>query len=116
MTESTSSNAHAKRILVVLDASARGRAALAAAVRIARNTSAELQGLFVEDEDLFRLASLPFSREIDATSASPRELRSDAVERSFHAAAEQAQQSFCRCLAASRLAMDLSRRAWQYRP
>ena len=80
-----------KRILVSLDTSDRGRAALEAAVRLALSTNAELQGLFVEDEDLVRLASLPFSREIELASASPRELQSINMERSLRVAAERAQ-------------------------
>lgn len=82
------------RILVSLDTSQRGRAALQAAVRLALSTNAELQGLFIEDEDLVRLASLPFSREIEFASASPRELQSVSMERALRAAAEEAQQAF----------------------
>ena len=49
------------RILVALDASASGRAALAGAAALAAELQAELLGLFVEDANLLRLASLPFS-------------------------------------------------------
>ncbi|MBP7711273.1 MAG: universal stress protein [Gammaproteobacteria bacterium] len=48
-----------ERILVALDASASGRAALAAAAALAAELQAELLGLFVEDANLLRLASLP---------------------------------------------------------
>ncbi len=48
------------RILVALDTSAHGRAALAAAAALAAELRAELLGLFVEDANLLRLASLPF--------------------------------------------------------
>ena len=87
-----------KRILVALDTSSRGRAALAAAVRLAAKASAELDGLFVEDEDLLRLASLPFAHEVDLTSASPRQLQLTIMERELHAAAQQAQQAFANAL------------------
>ena len=87
-----------QRILVALDTSARGRAALEAAVRLAKNLSAELQGLFVEDEDLMRLASLPFAREVDLASASPRELRSTNMERTLRMAAEEAHRAFAAAL------------------
>ena len=50
--------------------------------------------LFVEDEDLLRLASLPFAREVDFTSASPRELQSSNMERALRAAAQATQQAF----------------------
>ncbi len=87
-----------KRILVALDTSARGRAALEAAVRLAAKASAELDGLFVEDEDLLRLASLPFAHEVDLTSALPRQLQLAIMERELHAAAQQAQQAFANAL------------------
>ena len=87
-----------KRILVALDTSARGRAALEAAVRLAMTTSAELQGLFVEDEDLIRLASLPFACEVDLASASPHRLQSVNMERALRAAAREAEQAFTNAL------------------
>lgn len=92
MTEAVLVKTH--RVLVALDTSARGRAALEAAVRLAQNLHAELQGLFVEDEDLVRLASLPFAREVDLASASSRELGSINMERALRAAAEEAQRTF----------------------
>lgn len=93
MTEKTT--VKTKRILVALDSSARGKAALEAAVRLAITTSAELlQGLFVEDEDLLRLAALPFAREVDFTSASPRQLRSANMERALRSAAQKTEQVF----------------------
>lgn len=48
------------RILVALDTSAHGRAALTGAAALAAELRAELLGLFVEDANLLRLASLPF--------------------------------------------------------
>ena len=87
-----------KRILVALDTSARGRAALEAAVRLAMTTHAELQGLYVDDEDLLRLASLPFAYEIDFPSASPHRLQSVNMERALRAAAQEAEQAFTKTL------------------
>lgn len=87
-----------RRIVVALDTSERGRAAIEAAVRLALSTSAELQGLFIEDEDLVRLASLPFSCEIDMASAVPRRLQAVEVERALRAAAEGAQRAFATAL------------------
>jgi nucleotide-binding universal stress UspA family protein len=98
MTDTQPAVLRTNRILVALDTSARGRAALKAAIQLALNTSAELQGLFVEDEDLVRLASLPFSREVDFTSAMPRELQSVNMERALHAAGKETQQAFANAL------------------
>lgn len=48
-----------RRVLVAVDASACGRAALAAAAALASGAGAAVVALFVEDEDLLRLAALP---------------------------------------------------------
>jgi nucleotide-binding universal stress UspA family protein len=53
-----------RRIVVAADSSAPGRTALGAAVRLAQQLQAELEGLFVEDVNLRRLAELPVAREI----------------------------------------------------
>ena len=85
-----------------------GQAALQAAVQLATSVSAELQGLFVEDEDLVRLASLPFVREVDVTSALARPLQVAEMERELRAVAEQTQQAFASALEQ----LDL---AWTFR-
>lgn len=94
MTAAESSALGTKRILVSMDTSACGQAALDVAVRLAINCRAELHGLFVEDEDLVRLASLPFAREIEFSSASTRKLQSANMERELQASAQQAQRAF----------------------
>ena len=53
-----------RRILVGLDASSHSHAALAAAVTLAGRLHSELEGIFVEDINLLRLAELPFVREV----------------------------------------------------
>lgn len=53
-----------QRILVGLDASQYGTAVQEAAAHLAGLLKAELQGLFVEDLNLIRLAQLPFTQEI----------------------------------------------------
>lgn len=53
-----------RRVLVALDSSPGSRAALARAVELARRIEAELTGVFVEDENLHRLAQLPFAAEL----------------------------------------------------
>jgi nucleotide-binding universal stress UspA family protein len=85
-------------VVVAFDTSARGQAALEAAVWLAAATRAQLQGLFVEDEDLLRLAALPFAREIDCLSASLRQLQAVTMERALRAAADEAQRSFSNTL------------------
>jgi len=53
-----------RRIVVAADSSAHGQAALEAAVRLAARLEADLEGLFVEDVNLKRLAELPVGREV----------------------------------------------------
>lgn len=97
-----------KRILVALDTSACGQAALQAAVLLATSIRAELEGVFVEDEDLVRLAGLPFAREIDVSSASARPLRVADMERELRAVSEKTEKAFARALQQ----LDL---AWKFR-
>ena len=79
-------------ILVALDASPLGFAALEAAAHLAAELEADLRVLFVEDENLFRLAGLPFAREIEYASASPRPLDLKEMERRLQASAERIRQ------------------------
>lgn len=53
-----------ERVVVPLDASSETRAAIDTAARLAARTKAPLHGIFVEDEDLLRLARLPFARQV----------------------------------------------------
>lgn len=70
-----------RRIVVALDASRSSMAALEAAADLAAAVNAELAGLFVEDENLVRLAGLPLAREFDHLSDQPRSLEADALRR-----------------------------------
>lgn len=77
----------AKRVLVALDATAHGLAALDAATALAARLHAELLGLFVEDIDLLRLAALPFAREVGFLSGSEQPLAAADLERRLRARA-----------------------------
>jgi len=63
-----------RRVLVALDASEPGRAALEAATVLADRIGAEVAALFVEDEDLLRLAGLPRATAFSVAGARPRAL------------------------------------------
>jgi nucleotide-binding universal stress UspA family protein len=86
-----------RKILVALDTSPHGLAALEAAANLAAELRAELQGLFVEDVNLLRLAGLPFAREITLSSSAPRQLDAASMERTLRARAEEVR----RCLAST---------------
>lgn len=83
----------AQRILVALDDSAHGRAALEAAAELAGRLHAELLGVFVEDINLLRCAALPFAREVGFLSGMERALDIAGVERRLKAQALRLQQA-----------------------
>lgn len=70
-----------RRILVALDASSHSAAALEAAAELASRYGAELQGLYVEDVNLLRLAQLPFAQEVGQFTAIRRQLDVQEVRR-----------------------------------
>jgi nucleotide-binding universal stress UspA family protein len=81
-----------RRILVALDASAHSLAAVEAAADLAAAMQAEMEGLFVEDINLIRLASLPCTREVRHT-ASLASLDLEQMERALKAQAAEARQA-----------------------
>lgn len=76
-----------RRILVALDASSHSHAALAAAVALAGRLHSEVQGIFVEDVNLLRLAELPFAREVRYGLSSARPVQGEEVLRGLRARA-----------------------------
>jgi nucleotide-binding universal stress UspA family protein len=85
-----------RRILVALDASRHSLAALEAAAELAAIMEAELEGLFVEDANLLRLAGLPLAREVRYPFVAPTRLDRARMERALRAQAAQAQQALAR--------------------
>jgi nucleotide-binding universal stress UspA family protein len=82
-----------QRILVALDASPHSEAALNAAVRLAVDFGAEVQGLFVEDETLLRAAQLPFAEEVRAYTTAPKGLTNQGLQRQLRYQAEYAERA-----------------------
>jgi len=76
-----------RRILVAIDPSPHGRAAVEVAGRLAALIEAELEGLYVEDERLLRLEGIGRLREVDSVSGRVRRLRAGDVERQLRAEA-----------------------------
>ncbi|MEJ2343030.1 MAG: universal stress protein [Gemmatimonadales bacterium] len=101
-----------RRIVVALDASRSSLAALEAAAELAAAVNAELAGLFVEDENLVRLAGLPLAREFDRISERPRSMDTAQLRRHMARQAQQARRAlsqqgprpicWCSALAADR--------------
>lgn len=96
------------QILLALDSASDNRNALLTAVRLAARLRAELNGLFLEDSDLLRIASLPFAQEILHWSARERSLGQGELERSLKALAARAQRE----LAQAALEADVH---WSFR-
>ena len=69
-----------RRIVVALDSSAHSRSAFEAAAVLAQRLDAELEGLFVEDIDLVRLAGLPFGNEVSFSTGETRPFDGGALE------------------------------------
>lgn len=80
-----------RRMLMALDASASGVAAMEAAATLAARLEAELLGLFVEDINLLRLAALPFAREVGFFPTATRRLDRTGMERALRAQAARAE-------------------------
>jgi nucleotide-binding universal stress UspA family protein len=83
-----------ERILVALDASPHSLAALEAAVDLAARFQAELTGLYVEDENLLRVADLPFIQEVGLFSATRRHVSGAEMERQIRVHGRRVRQVF----------------------
>src|SRR6266851_9513513 len=68
-TTTTSVNDFIERVVIQLDAASETRDAIDTAARLGARAQAPLHGIFVEDEDLLRLASLPFARQFTLGAA-----------------------------------------------
>ncbi|MFO0755375.1 MAG: hypothetical protein U0359_02725 [Byssovorax sp.] len=90
-----------RRVMVALGFGAPTPLGLDAAVTLAASAAAELHGIFVEDEELIRVAALPVTRVLGYRSPVRREISVEEMERElgvqarraearFHAAAAQA--------------------------
>ena len=77
--------------------------------RLAREMEAELLGLFIEDVELLRFASLPFAREIGSASASMRALSVSELERQLRAQARELEREITAILGAGSWSLRVER-------
>jgi nucleotide-binding universal stress UspA family protein len=91
------------RILVGLDASRASLGAVEAAAAVARRVGAELAGLFVEDEDVLRLAALPFGV-VRVPSGAREALDLATVQAELRALAARAREALERAASGQRIA------------
>ena len=80
-----------ERIVVSLDAVSETRAAIDTAAQLAARWQARLHGVFIEDQDLLRLASLPFARQVSVGCGS-EPLTSQTAAQQLRAFAEAARR------------------------
>jgi nucleotide-binding universal stress UspA family protein len=85
-------NTTTRHIMVTLDASESGRPALQTAVRLAALLGAELDGVFVEDINLIRLAELPFLREVSPWSLAGEAINTQRIQRELRTLARHAEK------------------------
>lgn len=83
-----------RRIVVALDESRESQAALEAAAQIASALGRELLGVFVEDENLLKLAQLPLASEFQWGSASRSAVTAEMMQAALRVQAERARQRF----------------------
>lgn len=100
-----------RRIAVALDASPHCLQGLAVAAQIAAALRAEVEGVFVEDTELFRVVGLPFLREFRATTLGEGPLDKARLQRELRAAARGIQAQVER--AAGELGIAWSFRVWR---
>jgi nucleotide-binding universal stress UspA family protein len=94
----------ARRILVGIDVSAASLDALSAAATIAARLGSELAGVFVEDEDLLRLAGLPFAGIVRVPGGRREPLDRASAEAALRAVASRAREALERTASHHRLA------------
>jgi nucleotide-binding universal stress UspA family protein len=82
-----------RRILVAVDAASTSSVVLETAALLAREFNAELDGIFVEDINLLRLAGLPFARELTWSTAMELQLDYPRMERVLRGHAAHARQA-----------------------
>jgi hypothetical protein len=95
-----------QHVLIALDADARAGGALDVLALLLQEADAEVLGLFVEDEDVARLASLPIAREVrvqQVHAGAPLPLSRGDVDRAWRDQAEQLRGAFERRLSALRV-------------
>lgn len=97
-----------RQILVALDASPGSLAASSAAAGLAARLGAGLAGLFVEDEDLLRLAALPFAGVVRLPSGAHEPLDLARAESELRAVAAHAREALARAAAPARLSFEFS--------
>jgi hypothetical protein len=100
-----------RRITVVLFDKPQSRELLSLGATIASLLQTEIEGVFVEDDALFRLAGLPFLRELRLDSRNETRLDPARLTREWRAIAKQAREALEE--SATRAGLNWSFRVWR---
>jgi hypothetical protein len=95
------------RMVIALCAGGTSRSGLATAAQIAAAMGLDIEGLFIEDEELLGLAALPFVTELTPGSAVARPMEPARLEKEMRAAAGALQQALER-------AARMTRANWRF--
>ena len=95
-----------RRILLAVDASAASCAAASAAAALAARLGADLRGLYVEDDDLLRLAALPFAGILRIPSGAHEPVDRARVEAELRAVGARARDVLARAAAQAHLSFE----------
>src|SRR5690606_23011202 len=93
-----------RRIVIAIDSSIPAAAGLEAVAALAARLPAELEGVFVEDADLARLAELPVAREICFAGGVRRDFTADTLAAQYREQALVARRAIAAAAAKSRIA------------
>lgn len=85
------------KVLVALDRSPHGRAALERAAALASRLNAELVGIYVEDEELVRLSGHSFACQVSTQGGVVREINIESMRRQLRADATLARRQLESC-------------------
>lgn len=82
-----------RRIVITIDSGDLDAAELSRLLRLAQRLGAELEGVFVEDSDLLRLAGLSFLQELRPTSMRSERVNAGRMEQELRAMARRAERA-----------------------
>lgn len=100
-----------RRIVITLDSARVDTAELESLMRLARRLDADLEGVFVEDSDLLRLAEMTFLREFRPTSQRAERFQSGRIQQELRVLARRAERELAEI--ANRRGVTWSFRTWR---
>ncbi|MHA1566975.1 MAG: hypothetical protein ACTSX7_16815, partial [Alphaproteobacteria bacterium] len=92
-----------RRILIALDSGTNVPAGVDVAVDLASRLHAEILGLYVEDDDLFRIAALPFTTQINLTTGGRQPLETADLEQQMARLSDAARRRMAQAAARGRV-------------